>query len=224
MRSKRREVVIELTSLLDVVMIIIFAVLIENSKMTKGSQQDLAVAQQQVEQMQNQMTEMQAEMDKMSNELSAAQGMLAEGDTAELLEQLQYAQSLNDSYSYMENVVVVINVNLENKYNNTKRCLTYGQGVDDGDYKSPDVDKDDDETWNLEMNNFKLYLNTTISNIIEQDKSKDEADRRRIYITLSADYNRVYNSDYNDLLTAIQTQIDRDTTGLVQLQRISLGN
>lgn len=224
MRSRRREVVIELTSLLDVVMIIIFAVLIENSKMTKGSQQDLAVAQQQVEQMQNQMTEMQTEMDHMANELSAAQGMLAEGDTAELLEQLQYAQSLNESYSFMENVVVVINVNLENKYNNAKRCLTYGQGIDDGDYRSPDVDKDDDEAWDLEVNNFKLYLNSTISNIIGQDEGKAEDDKRRIYITFSADYNRVYNSDYNDILTAIQTQIDRDTTGLVQLQRISLGN
>lgn len=215
MRSKKREVIIELTSLLDVVMIIIFAVLIENSRMTKASQSDLVDAQTQLEQMQE-------EIDKLNEELDVAQGIIAEGNTAELLDKLEYAQSVNESYKYLDNVVIVINVNLENRFNNTKRCLTYGRGIEDNNYKSPDIARDDKEQWKLEVNNFRMYLNDTVSSILEEDASKDENDKRRIYITFSADYDKVYSSDYDDVLESIQTLIDRDTTGLVQLHRVSL--
>ncbi len=52
MRKRRtRDIVIELTSLLDIVMILIFAVMIENSKLVKESEAKLDTATKQIEQM-----------------------------------------------------------------------------------------------------------------------------------------------------------------------------
>ena len=52
---KTREVVIELTALLDVVIILIFAVMIENAKLVQESQNNLDDANTQIESMQEEM-------------------------------------------------------------------------------------------------------------------------------------------------------------------------
>ncbi len=57
-----RDIVIELTSLLDVVMILIFAVMIENSKMVKASEAEAAAANEAVLEMRNELNETVLEM------------------------------------------------------------------------------------------------------------------------------------------------------------------
>ena len=53
MRNRKiRDVVIELTSLLDIVMILIFAVMIDNAKLTQEKQGDLDQANSKIEMMQ----------------------------------------------------------------------------------------------------------------------------------------------------------------------------
>jgi biopolymer transport protein ExbD len=62
MRKRRtRDIVIELTSLLDVVMILIFAVMIENSKMVEASEAEVAAANVTMEEMRNELDEAEAE-------------------------------------------------------------------------------------------------------------------------------------------------------------------
>lgn len=112
MKHKRtRDIVIELTSLLDVVMILIFAVMIKNTQLMEERTAAL-------EEVQEQNGEMQGELEKLagiSEELENALAKLAEGDIEELLARLQNAENQLNAYDYMDDIVVVFNVGLENK-------------------------------------------------------------------------------------------------------------
>ncbi|MCR5823983.1 MAG: hypothetical protein K6G60_06075 [Lachnospiraceae bacterium] len=80
MRARRiRDIVIELTSLLDVVMILIFAVMIENSKMVKASEAEVLLANQALEEMQDELDESAAEQVRLTEEYTAK---LQEAETA----------------------------------------------------------------------------------------------------------------------------------------------
>ena len=111
MRHKRtRNIVIELTSLLDIVMILIFAVMIKNSQLVEASNQELNELQKENTAMQNDL----AEYEGISEELANALGKLEEGDVEMLLDQLHNAENQLDTYKYMDDIVIVYNIGLEN--------------------------------------------------------------------------------------------------------------
>lgn len=190
MRHKRtRDIVIELTSLLDIVMILIFYVMIENSQLVEASNQE-------VSKLQKDNAEMQAELinyEGIDEELAIALGKLEEGDLETLLEQLHNAENKLDTYEYMDDIVIVYNVGLENRYNNTSRCLTYGQASDEN-YKTHTVKRNNTDEWDYVINSLKLDLKEYV------DKELQEiTEDKYIYLVFSVDTSKVYSNDYDDV-------------------------
>lgn len=201
---KTRDIIIELTSLLDVVMILIFAVMIQNSKLVEASNEQLAMAQEQN-------VEMKEELDKLngiSEELAKELGKLGEDDLKKLLDKLKNAENTIDSYEYMDDIVLVFNIGLENRYNNSSRCLTYGNAFS-GNEKTHDVKKEGKDEWTYALNSLKVDVNDFINKELKDDKED-----RYIYIVFSVDEENVYSSDFYDInkaLSDIETKygIDR---------------
>lgn len=180
MRHKRtRDIVIELTSLLDVVMILIFAVMIKNSQLVEASKQELG--------------ELQKENAAMQEELANALGKLEEGDLETLLGQLHHAENLLDTYEYMDDIVIVYHIGLENRYNNTSRCVTYGRASDEN-YKTYDAKRNAADEWNYAINYLKLDLQTYIDKELQEN-----AEDKYIYLVFSVDITKVYANDFDDV-------------------------
>ena len=200
MRHKRtRNIVIELTSLLDIVMILIFAVMIKNSQLVEASNQEVRELQNENATMKNDL----AEYEGISEELANALGKLEEGDLETLLEQLHNAENQLDTYEYMDDIVIVYNVGLENRYNNTSRCLTYGR-VSDENYKPHNVKRSDTDKWDYEINSLKLDLKEWIDKELQEN-----AEDKYIYLVFSVDKTKVYSNDYDDVekvLTDFETK------------------
>lgn len=117
MRHKRtRSIKVELTSLLDVVMILIFGVMIKNAQLVEAGNQEVSELQKENAVMQEKL----AEYDGIAEELANALGKLEEGDLETILEQLHNAENEINTYEYMNSIVVVYNIGLENRYNNPK--------------------------------------------------------------------------------------------------------
>jgi len=202
MRHKRtRDIVIELTSLLDIVMILIFAVMIKNSKLVEAGNQEVSELQKENAAMQDNL----AEYEGLSEELANALGKLEEGDLETILEKLHNAENQLNAYEYMDDIVIVYNVGLENRYNNTSRCLIYG-GATDEDYKESNVKRSDTAKWDREIMNLKLYL----SEYIDKDL-QENAEDKYIYLVFSVDKSKVYSNDYDDVekvLMEFETEYD----------------
>lgn len=202
MRHKRtRDIVIELTSLLDVVMILIFAVMIKNSQLVEASSQEVAELQEENAAMQKEL----AEYGGITEELANALGKLEEGDLEAILEQLHNAENQLDAYEYMDDIVIVYNVGLENRYNNTERCLTYGRALDE-DCETHNVRRNKTDEWDYVINSLKLDL----KEFIEKELSENEKDKY-IYIVFSVDTKKVYSNDYDDVekvLSDFETKYD----------------
>ncbi len=142
MRSRGlRNIVIELTSLLDVVMILIFAVMINYSDVAAENKEKYEEAQ---------------------AELELAQDQLAEGGTEELLMEIAAAEGRAEAYEYLDNLVVIVNVSLVNKGDNRYRVLSYGIGSERG-YSSRWISRDDETAFNKELIQLKDYLYRNIS-------------------------------------------------------------
>lgn len=173
MRHKRtRDIVIELTSLLDVVMILIFYVMIQNAQL--------------VSELQEKNTEMEAE-------LANALGKLEEGDLETLLDQLHNAENQLNTYEYMDDIVIVYNVGLENRYNNTSRCLTYGRASDEN-YETHNAKRSNANEWKDAINHLKLDLNNYVDKELQEN-----AEDKYIYLVFSVDKSKVYSNDYDDV-------------------------
>lgn len=190
MRHKRtRNIVIELTSLLDIVMILIFAVMIKNSQLVEARNQQLSELQEENAAMQDDL----AEYEGISEELDNALGKLEEGDLETLLEQLHNAENQLDTYEYMDDIVIVYNVGLENRYNNTSRCITYGRASDET-HKSHSAKRSATDEWNYAINYLKLDLQTFI-----EEELQENAEDKYIYLVFSVDITKVYAKDFNDV-------------------------
>lgn len=190
MRHRRtRDIIIDLTSLLDVIMILIFSVMIQNAKLVEANNQKIT----EVEAENASMEEKLKEMSGISEELATALGKLDEGDLDSLLEQLHSAENKLDTYEYMDDIIVVFNVGLENRYNNTIRSLTYGIGSDEST-KNFNVKRTSKEDWDSAMNSLKLAVNEFVKNEMTQN-SKD----KYVYIVFSVDPMKVYSSDFKDI-------------------------
>ena len=119
-RRRKKNIIIELTALLDVIMIMIFMVMNENSKLVSQAQNELGTVQEKN-------AEQAAKIDELSTELADALEMLDEGDFDEILERLKRAESRLDAYQAIDDEFIILNIGLANNSNNTIRTLTYGE-------------------------------------------------------------------------------------------------
>ena len=118
-RRRKRDIVIELTALLDVIMIMIFMVMNENSKLVSEAQSKLgAVQQENIEQA--------GKISELSAELTEALAMLDEGNLDELFQRLESAESKLEAYQALDDEIIILNVALSNNSNNSIRYLSYG--------------------------------------------------------------------------------------------------
>lgn len=200
MRHKRtRNIVIELTSLLDIVMILIFAVMIKNSQLVEASNQKVSELQKENAAMQDDL----AEYGGIAEELANALGKLEEGDLETILEKLHNAENQINAYEYMDDIVIVYNVGLENRYNNTSRCLTYGRAFDEN-CETYNVKRNATDEWDYVINSLKLDL----KEYIDKEIQKNEEDTY-IYLVFSVDKTKVYSNDYDNVekvLTDFETK------------------
>lgn len=198
MRRRKRDIIIELTSLLDVIMIMIFMVMNENSKLVVQAQGELVTVQQEN-------AKQAAELDNLTAQLSEALAKLGEGNREELLDRLQVAETMLDGYQAMDEVVVVISVNLENRSNNsnTVRCLTYGSSANPDAFKVHYANKNNDKEFNSAVNEFRVFL----SDCIRQASSGD-ATGPAVHIVFSYNPGKVYQHDFNMIDEAISSKIN----------------
>ena len=200
MRHKRtRNIVIELTSLLDIVMILVFAVMIKNSQLVEESKQEVSELQKENATMQEDIVKYEG----IAEELANALGKLEDGDLETLLEQLHDAENKLNTYEYMNDIVVVYNVGLENRYNNTSRCLSYGRASDE--YRETyNVKRNATDEWDYAINSLKLDLKEYVD-----EELQENAEEKYIYLVFSVDRSKVYSNDYDDVekvLTACETK------------------
>lgn len=187
--NRRRDIVIELTSLLDIVMILIFAVMIKNAQLVEARNQELNEMQKENAAIQDDL----AEYEGIAEELAIALGKLEEGDLETILEKLHNAENQLDAYKYMEDIVVAYNVGLENRYNNTMRCLTYGWASDEN-YETHDVKRSASDEWDYAINSLRLNLKEFIDKELQEN-----AEDKYIYLVFSLDESKVYSNDYDDV-------------------------
>ena len=204
MRHKRtRDIVIELTSLLDIVMILIFALMIKNSRLVEASNQKVIELQKENAAMQEDLLKYEG----INEELADALGELEKGDLETLLERLHNAENQLNTYEYMDDVVIVYNVGLENRYNNTSRCLIYGRASDENP-ETYNVKRDDAEEWNYVKDSLKLYLTECL------DKNlRENTEDKYIYLVFSVNTSKVYSNDYDDIdriLKDFETKYDSE--------------
>lgn len=198
-QNRTRNIVIELTSLLDVVMILIFAVMIKNAQLVEASNQELSELQEENAAMQDDL----AEYEGISEELANALGKLEEGDLETLLEKLHNVENQLDTYDYMDDIVIVYNVGLENRYNNTSRCITYGRASDEN-YKTYNAKRTAKDEWNYAISYLKLDLQTFIEKELQEN-----AEDKYIYLVFSVDITKVYANDFDNVekvLTDFETK------------------
>ncbi|MCH5196441.1 MAG: hypothetical protein J1F28_06990 [Oscillospiraceae bacterium] len=196
-RRRKRDIIIELTSLLDVIMIIIFMVMTENSRLITEKQSALDAVQLENEALSDRLDGLEAELDE-------ALGKLGEGSLEELINRLAEAESRLESYEYMDDVVFVINVGLENRYNNTVRYLSFGKT--DSDQNLYEIRNDDDLS--TAINRLKIFITEYIAKI-----SDDESNSTIVYVVFSYDTHNVYQDDYAAIDEALKSAEIRANSG-----------
>ena len=187
MRRRKRDIVIELTALLDVIMIMIFMVMNENSKLIEETQDTLETVQQEN-------IEQAGEIDELTAQLAEALGKLEEGDLEEILDRLQSAESILEGYRSIDDVITVINISLENRYNNI-RYLTYGASVDTPITKPI---RTEDE-FNQAVNKLRVFISDYTKQI-----SDSVSDSPTIYVVFSYDPNKIYQRDYEQIISLLK--------------------
>lgn len=186
---RKRDIIIELTSLLDVIMIMIFMVMAENGKLITEKQSSL-------DSVNSENQELAGRVDKLEAELGEAQAKLDEGSYDELLERLQIAESKLESYEFMNGVVTVINIELENKYDHTVRFLTFGNAASEADSRVCEIRGSRDLA--DAVSRLKVYIHDHISDVSEK------VDSPIVYMVFTYNASNVFQDDYaavNDALS-----------------------
>ena len=189
-RKHKRNIIIELTSLLDVIMIMIFMVMAENSKLIAEKQTALDNAVEENARQSGEIDELSGTLGKLIEEYQLALDKLEEGGIEELLRQLADAESKLQGYEYMNDIVIMINIELENKYNNTVRVLSFGCSSDTGEEPNVHEIKNDEE-FSKAINDLKVKVSEYISQTID-----DETNSTIAYIIFSYDPEKVFQDDY----------------------------
>lgn len=194
-RRRRRDIVIELTSLLDVIMIIIFMVMKQNSAMIVDKQNTIDAVQKENTSQAVALDELNSKADELSNQLAEAQGKLEEGGADELRDKLQAAENKLASYEAIDDVVIVLNIGLENKYDNTVRCLTFGKVSE----ASSVTDNHDDDEFGVSLNKMRVFIGDYIDKILA-----DKDNQTIVYIVFTYDSTKVYQRDYEAVGDALK--------------------
>ena len=174
-----RNIIIELTSLLDVVMILIFAVMINYSDVAASSEESRDEAIREAE-------SVEAEYDALSKEYDLAQARLNEYEHRNLSAELAEAQSRLDAYAYMDDLIVIVNVKRENRYDNKYRVLSYGIGSSGG-FSTEPIAREDETEFNEQINVLKNFL-------YEEIKRADED--AQIYIVFTYNSENINDADF----------------------------
>lgn len=193
-RRRGRDIVIELTSLLDVIMIIIFMVMKENSGIIADKQNAVNAAQQVNAEQSAAIDDLSGKVDELSSQLAEAEGKLEEGSVEELLEKLQAAENKLDSYQAIDDIVIVLNIGVENKYNNTVRCMTYGKASQ----KSTVIENRSDEEFEVSLNKLKVFVSDYITRVVD-----DKDNQTIVYVVFTYDPKKVYQRDYEAVGNAL---------------------
>ncbi len=184
-----RNIVIELTSLLDVVMILIFAVMINYSNVTAQTEENYKQASEELESLSD-------DYDIAITQLELAKAELADGNVENLLRDMAAANSRQDAYEYLDEMIVIINVKLENYDNNKFRILSYGTGSALGTSSKP-ISRDDGTAFEQEINRLEDYLYTQINS------APSDAP---VFIVFSYDSDNVYYDDCNKLTGILEAE------------------
>ena len=195
-RRRRRDIIIELTSLLDVIMIIIFMVMKENSKMIVDKQNEINAAQQVNSEQVSTIEELEAQIEELSALLNEAEGKLDEGSYEELLDELHTAESKLESYMAVDDVVIVLNISLENRYNNSVRYMTYGKSA----YNAPSTVSENrtDEDFEVSLNKLRVFISEYITKVVS-----DKENQTIVYVVFTYDPHKVYQRDYEAITEAL---------------------
>ena len=186
-RRRKRDIIIELTSLLDVIMIIIFMVMKENSRMIVDKQSALNSAQQVNSEQAAAISDYSNRVDELEAQLAEAQGKLDEGGSDELLNKLHSAENKLESYRAIDDVVIVLNIGLENRYNNTVRSLTFGKVSENSEVLN---NRSDDE-FSVSLNKLKVFVTDYITQVLD-----DKDNQTIVYVVFTYDPHKVYERDY----------------------------
>ena len=184
-KRRKRDIVIELTALLDVIMIMIFMTMSQNIKLMEKNQDKLDTVQQEN-------IEQAGTIDELTAQLGEALEKLNEGDFEELLNRLRRAESMLEGYQAVDDVVTVITVHLENKYN--ARNLTYGVSID----SSVTYSAKNDEEFNQAVNHLAVFVSDHKKQI-----SDDSPDIPTVYVIFTYDPKLIYQSDYEQIDSAL---------------------
>lgn len=195
-RRRKRDIIIELTSLLDVIMIIIFMVMKENSRMIVEKQNALNAAQQVNTQQAGAISDLSGRLDDLEGQLDEARDKLGEGGREELLEKLHAAENKLESYKAVDDVVIVLNIGLENKNNNSVRTLSYGRVSDE----EPQVfDNRTNEEFGVSLNKLKVFVTDHITKVLD-----DKDNQTIVYVVFTYDAHKVFERDYEAVGDALK--------------------
>ena len=200
---RKRDIIIELTSLLDVIMIMIFMVMTENSKLITEKQDTL-------DEVTSKNIELSNTLDDTRQKLTEAQGKLDEGSLEELLERLQKAESKLESYEYMDDVVTVINIGLENRYANSVRTLTFGTAYDSQNSDEQILEIRSSEDLSAAVNSMRVFVHDRITKATAADESAI------VYMVFTYNPAKVYQDDYAAVNEALKQAEIRANNGNVR--------
>lgn len=194
-RRKKRDIIIELTSLLDVIMIIIFMVMKENSRVIGEKQNALNAAQQVNSEQAGEIGELSDRLADMELQLADAQEKLEGGTADELREKLKAAENKLESYKAIDDVVIVLNIGLENNYNNSIRTLTFGKVSEE-----PTVLRNSsNDEFDVSLNKLKVFVTDYITKVLD-----DKDNQTIVYVVFTYDSHKVYERDYEAVGEALK--------------------
>lgn len=216
-RRRKRDIIIELTSLLDVIMIMIFMVMAENSKLISEKQSALNDAQTEIAANSAALGELLDENGELSAELAEALGKLDEGSVDELLDKLHAAESRLDAYKYMDDVIIVLNIGLENRYSNTVRYLSFGNPAKSG--SDTVIEIHNNEELESAVNQMRVFLAEYTA-----QAANDESGSTIAYMIFSYDSRIVFQDDYAAVDNALNDLEHKANSGNVRYRINPLDN
>lgn len=192
---RKRDIIIELTSLLDVIMIIIFMVMKENSRVIGEKQNALNAAQQVNSEQAGKIGELSGRLDDLELQLADAEEKLEGGTADELREKLKAAENKLESYKAIDDVVIVLNIGLENNYNNSIRTLTYGKVSE----ASTVLQNRSNDEFDVSLNKLKVFVTDYITKVLD-----DKDNQTIVYVVFTYDSHKVYERDYEAVGEALK--------------------
>lgn len=198
MRHRRkRDIVIELTSLLDVIMILIFMVMNENSKLVSEVQNRLETARQEN-------VEQADKINTLSTELDRTRELLDEEDPDGVRDRLRIAEDQLGAYQALDDEIILLNVTLRNNSNNSIRYLTYSRVSEPENEKKSLIRSVEDR--NRADRNLRMFLAECVQRANEGTTDGNQPVVRTIFFY---DPDRVYAKDV-EMVDAVLRDLEND--------------